>query len=96
MSQFAFGSPLGYQQINSGIVTATALTVPSGTTGAMFRCEGTGAAVRWRSDGTAPTASAGNLMLATDEPIYLQINTRVLQFIAAAGTPTLDVSYYGK
>jgi hypothetical protein len=46
--------PMGYQQITS-LGAATTLTVPVGSTAALIMCEV--ASVRYRDDGTNPTAS---------------------------------------
>ena len=48
--------PKGYQRITS-LSASTALTVPTGARLALIEAEGV--AIRWRDDGTAPTASVG-------------------------------------
>lgn len=91
--------PLGYQQITlSG--GATFLTVPteaSGTQGpvcAIISVET--AAVRYRDDGTAPTASVGFPLAVTgaNQPLTYCGQLSAIQFIQQAGSATLNVLYY--
>jgi len=83
-------SALGYQQITT-LATATGLTVPTGSTIAQICIET--AAVRYRDDGTAPTASIGQpvaagLCFSYSGPLA------AIQFITQGGSPVLDASYY--
>ena len=51
--------------------------------------------VRWRSDGTDPTASVGNLLIAGGDPIVVrrpQLST--IQFIAAVAGAELAINFY--
>lgn len=93
---FAFpitGRPLGYQQIAAAtLVAATNLTPPPGTKLAYITSDTS--TVRWRDDGIAPTTAVGMLVAAGDGFIYAADFSKV-QFIAAAGSPILSVSYYG-
>jgi hypothetical protein len=75
--------------------TAQYLTVPTGALLAVITIEGAAAAVRWRDDGIAPTASIG-MPLATGQwpPFVYSANINAIQFIASAGTPVLNVSYF--
>jgi hypothetical protein len=66
--------------------------VPTGAVLAIIRCET--ANVRWRDDGTAPTASIGMPMTPTDEPFRYTANLDAIQFIAETGSPLLNISYY--
>lgn len=85
--------PLGYQQLTN-ITAATALTVPPGARFARLRAEAQD--VRFRDDGTAPTASAGDLLRASDTDwLMYDGNLRAIQVIAAAAGAILNVSYYG-
>ena len=91
--------PMGYQQI-AAFSTVQSLTVPTVTlngatiypTMALIRCETNN--VRWRDDGTAPTASVGQLILPADEYIMYVGPLGALQFIPVTGSATLDVTYY--
>jgi hypothetical protein len=84
---------MGYQQINAAtLASATLLTVPAGATVAIFRLE-TGA-VHYRDDGTAPTSSLGMMMTVSDPPYEYWATLDAIQFIAASGSPILDILYY--
>lgn len=85
---------LGYQQILAAtLVSATNLTVPAagGAVWALICAETAG--VRWRDDGTAPTATVGQLLTAGQCFQYAGPLTAI-QFIAQSGSPILDVSFY--
>lgn len=85
--------PLGYQQLTN-LTSATALTVPAGARFARLRAET--ADVRFRDDGTAPTAAVGDLLRATDTAgLMYDGNLKAIQVIAAAAGAILNVSYYG-
>lgn len=83
-------TPIGYQQITS-LATATNLTVPSGATIAVIAVEG--AAVRYRDDGTSPTASIGMPLAIGAELIY-QSALSAIQFIQQSSGAILNISYY--
>ncbi|KEA07121.1 hypothetical protein [Rhizobium rhizogenes] len=82
---------LGYQQITS-LSSATPLTVPAGANFAVVAADT--AAVRWRDDGAAPTASVGMHLSNTGEPLQYSGPLSKIQFIAETGSPVLNVSYY--
>jgi hypothetical protein len=52
-----------------------------------------GQAVRWRDDGTSPTAAVGNPVQAGAQLVYSGALSAI-QFIQQAASATLDVSYY--
>ena len=81
---------LGYQQITS-LSASTGLTVPAGATRAIIIAESQG--VRWRDDGTAPTASIGMVLPVLVTLSYDGDLSRI-QFIQQAASATLNVSYY--
>lgn len=83
--------PLGHQQLTS-LSAATALTVPTGARFAYVRCETQ--SVRWRDDGTDPTASVGMLMATTDAPMLFESNLSAIKFIETVASAKLDVAYY--
>lgn len=84
--------PLGYQQIGaSALANATALTVPAGANVAYVSVDT--APVRWRDDGTAPTASIGMQIVAAGVLEYWG-DLGMIEFILASGSPVLNVSYY--
>lgn len=90
-------APSGPSQMGLGVVTATALTYPAGTTTAVCTVEGQ--SVRYRDDGTAPTATVGTLLpIGTFVTLRLRSlsNATWAQFIQTAATATLDCSYYAE
>lgn len=83
--------PLGYQQITS-LSSATSLTVPRGAIVALIQPETQ--AVRWRDDGTAPTASVG-MPLAVGETLPYTGYLENLRFIEQVASAKLNIAYYG-
>lgn len=94
----AVTSCLGYQQITS-LSAAANLTVPatdkSGNkqqaTFALIIAESQ--PVRWRDDGTAPTASVG-MTLAVGVPLQYDGDLTNIKFIETAASAKLNISYY--
>jgi hypothetical protein len=86
--------PCGHQQITS-VSAAVGLTAPT-TRGpvnaAIIKAQGKD--VRWRDDGTNPTASIGILLATTDPPLEYTGDLSAIKFIETAASATLDVSYY--
>lgn len=92
--------PKGFEQItvSSAAIGPTTATLNAITTKtdleancAVFRCET--ADVRWRDDGSNPTASVGYLLKAGEELVY-DGNLRTLKFIRTASDATVDAAYY--
>ena len=87
----------GYQQLT--VDSAKNLTVPiltpDGTSSrAVFAIiVAEGAAVRWRDDNTAPTASIG-MPLAIGVPLQYDGDLNKVKFIQQAGTGIINISYY--
>lgn len=89
---------MGYQQITS-LSSATGLTVPPRTpnglnqkpTFALIVAEGQ--SVRWRDDGTAPTASVG-MPLVVGVPLQYDGSLDKIQFIEQVAGAKLNISYY--
>jgi len=82
---------LGYAQIAAG-TTAAGLTVPAGATLALIKAET--ADVRWRDDGTAPTATVG-FPLGSSDPVFAYSGSlSAIQFIAQSGSPVLNVAFF--
>lgn len=81
---------LGYQQITS-LSAATALTVPTGATMALIAPETQ--AVRWRDDGTNPTASVG-MPVAVGESLNYDGDLSRIRFIEQTASAKLNISYY--
>jgi hypothetical protein len=83
-------TPLGYQQITA-LTAAVHLTPPAGATFAAISVSG--AAVRYRDDGTAPTATVG-MPLAIGSTTTYAGPLAVVEFIGEAAGAILDISYY--
>ena len=86
----AFLTPLGFQQITN-LSASKALTVPSGATMAVVQAEG--ADVRWRDDGSAPTAAVGMWLPAGAELRY-NGSLAALRLIQVSASASVNVSYY--
>lgn len=80
----------GFEQI-TGLNVVKKLTVPTGAR--MCRIEAATQAVRWRDDGTAPSTTVGMTIAAGGFIEYDGELTRI-QFIEAAASAVLNVSYY--
>ena len=83
--------PYGFQVIAS-LTTAKSLTAPKGALIALIQAEG--ADIRWRDDGTAPTASLG-MFLGNGQTLQYTGDLQTIKLIGAAGGATLNVSFYG-
>lgn len=93
----AYRRPMGYQQLtNAQLQASIGLTLPAnagllGVGFAMVQCQG--GTVRWRDDGTAPTAAIGMTIASGGELDYVG-EMSAIRFITASGTPIVDISYY--
>jgi hypothetical protein len=84
--------PLGYQQYTS-LSAATVLSgIPAGATAALIMCEV--ASIRYRDDGTNPTAAIGMLMGPGGSPLLYAGTLAALAFIQVTAGAVLDVLYY--
>jgi hypothetical protein len=81
---------LGFQQITPG-ATSTALTVPAGARIAVIDVEV--AVMRWRDDGTAPSATVGMRILSGGELRY-DGELQKLRIIQEGAGAIANVSYY--
>ena len=96
-----YATPLGYCQFTAqssaqllSAVTPTSTTTctpPARATWAQITVETAG--VRWRDDGTAPTASIG-MPIAAGGVFTYNGNMGAIQFIAQSGSPVVDISFY--
>jgi hypothetical protein len=85
--------PKGYQQIATAtLATSTSLTVPAGSLYARIENNGT-SAVRWRDDGTDPTAIAGGRLLPGDA-LWYDGDLDEIELIREAAGAVLDIHYY--
>lgn len=91
--------PLGYcqlsaTQLESAIGLSTCADgIPSGAT--MIAIQAETANIRYRDDGTAPTASVGMEIISGQNPMLYVGTLSALRFIAASeGSPIADISFY--
>lgn len=88
-------TPLGYGQItnlSAAAVLSAALPIP--TDAIMVLIEAEAAGVRWRDDGTAPTATVGMPLSAGQEFQYTVVDFSKIQFIQSSAGAILNVSFY--
>lgn len=87
--------PSGYCQGSITVATTLAAVnggaIPQGVT--MTRIIVEGAAIRYRDDGVAPTASVGMPLAIGTELIYTGAPNK-LQFIPQTGTAVINASFY--
>jgi hypothetical protein len=83
--------PLGYEQFTCD--SATAPTIPEGCTLALFIPEAQ--AVRWRDDGSNPTATIGYPLAVGAELAYTSGRLARLKFIGQTAGATMNAVYYG-
>lgn len=81
----------GYLQITS-LSSATGLTVPDNALVALIQAETQD--VRWRDDGTDPTASVGMLIGAGSTLAYTG-DLNEIAFIQVSASAKLNISFYG-
>jgi hypothetical protein len=90
MAQIQNRVAIGYAQFT--VAAATALpSIPSGASEAFVVCEAQ--SVRWRDDGTNPTASVGVLLPVNTAFPYIGSLARI-KFIETTASATCSVSYY--
>jgi len=83
---------LGYQQITS-LAAAASLTIPAGT--CLIEMVATTQAVRFRADGTDPTAAIG-FPLVVGVPYTIAITTPgAIKVIEQAASAALNINYFG-
>lgn len=81
---------LHYQ--NTTLSTAQSLAnIPSYCVGAYIQAESQ--TVRWRDDGTAPTASVGNI-IGVGDSIWYDGDLTAIKFIETTASAKLNISYY--
>lgn len=90
MADYGYGKPVGYEQVTV-LTSATSLTVPTGALVAVIQAVTQN--VRWRDDGTAPTATVG-MRLAAGSSFVTANKLSAFQFIEEAASAELNVTYY--
>ena len=86
-------SPLGYRQIADVSAAAGFANVPVGTQLVLISAET--ADVRWRDDGTDPTATVGMLLTAGQTISYFG-PVHKLKFIDVTSGAKVNASFYGR
>jgi hypothetical protein len=92
MSATDAGTAEGYDQVTATGAAFALPAVPAAADSAVVQAEAQ--ALRWRDDGTAPTATVGMLIPAGTSQTF-QGDLSTLRFIAATAGAILNVSYYG-
>lgn len=82
-----------YQQLSITDSTAVSLTVPTGAY--IAHIQAYDGALRYRDDGTAPTASVGMSVASTGD-IWYDGDLDAIQLISESGTVETNVLYYGR
>lgn len=82
--------PLGYQKV-TGLSTVKTLTVPARCRSVMLKCETQ--SVRWRDDGTNPTATDGFGLDAGEEFLYTG-KVAKLRFLEVTAGAVLHAGFY--
>lgn len=83
--------PLGYEKVPVSTGAATGITPPDG---ALIAAIQPAVDIRWRDDGTDPTATTGMRAGAYSELTY-DGNFLALRLIAVSAGGEIDISYYG-
>lgn len=83
--------PLGYEKLT--VDTARALNIPIGAAIILIIPEGQ--PVRWRDDGTNPTAVSGQPLAIGAELTYDSSAMSALRFIGETTGGSINVTYYG-
>lgn len=81
--------PLGYKQTT--VAASTGLNPPAGAVRALIRTEAKD--VRWRDDGTAPTATVG-MPLAIGDTLEYTGDLSAIRFIEQAASALLNITFY--
>lgn len=86
--------PVGYQQITN-VAAAVGVTVPAAGDGkacaALIQAETQN--IRWRDDGTNPTAAVGNLLVAGGDMWY-EGDLNAIKFIEVAASAKVNVNFF--
>jgi hypothetical protein len=85
---------LGYTQIAAGgLATAVGLTIPAGTE--VINVQPEAQNVRYRDDGTAPTATVGFILFAGTMYTFSVAQAASMQFIQVTAGAILNYASYG-
>lgn len=90
-----FITPLGYCQLtasgSAALISTCSGGIPARTAWAVLCIET--ANIRWRDDGTAPTASVG-MPVNAGACIYYSGTMATFQIISQSGSPIVNISFY--
>lgn len=86
-----YQKPAGYQQITSLGSAVGFTSIPDGTRFVAIQPESQN--IRWRDDGTNPTASVGMIVVANDILFYTGDFTTI-KFIEVTASAKLNVTFY--
>ena len=83
--------PLGFVQLAALSSVTPLSSIPAGATRALLQAESQN--VRWRDDGTDPTAAVG-IAIYVGQLVEYVGNLSAIKFIEVAGGAKLNISYY--
>lgn len=83
---------LGYEQLTGNAAANNLKNVPKTARFALIQVEGQ--PVRWRDDGTNPTAAVGMRLLPTGEGMRYMGDLNAIRFIEEAASGIVNVTYY--
>lgn len=84
---------LGYQQVTS-LSSAQTLTIPTGKAPTYVLLQAETQSIRFRDDGTNPTASVGLRIVKDLAPFKYEGDIKALAFIEETTSAKLNVGYY--
>ena len=85
---------LGYTQVTNVSAATGVGTIPAGTEVVMLQCETQN--VRFRDDGTSPTASVGMLLVTNTIYTFTASNVAAMKFIETTASAKLNILFYGR
>ena len=74
------------------LATAIGTTIPDGSTFATIQAESQN--VRWRDDGTNPTAGVGQIIAAGDTLVIQGKQLSMIKFIEVTASAKLNIAFY--
>jgi hypothetical protein len=85
---------LGYTQVTVLTSAVGVGTIPAGTENVLLQAETQD--VRYRDDGTPPTAAIGMILAAKTMYSFTVAEIARMSFIESAATAKLNISFYGR
>lgn len=90
----SYGKVISSQALTVDATTPQALTVPAGTVSALITAGAN--PVRWRADGTNPSATVGHYVAANGNIEIFQGDLASVRFVATTATSALFITYFGE